>query len=297
MTINIKPDPQQILKSAKNILLIDWPNPGVPRALLNAGFKVFGYSPDCYSQAQLVADLPPGIEEKDSFPPRNEGEKGYLIFQKLDRRPDAVDIVNVYRPEEELPGIIKNHVVPSGAKVLWLHPPATSAKAREITAENDIIFIEGTNIAELASKIDLKMESKTTFVPVLSISSGVTDIEFYKRAFGATELWRINNPDGTVHVTAFSINGAVFRLHEESKNGRTLSPHKTGGTTVEIGLTVDDVHAVVATAVAAGAIVINPVKDYEYGYRQGEIKDPLGHYWLIEKLLSQEALDNFVSNA
>ncbi|MDB4901275.1 MAG: bleomycin resistance protein [Mucilaginibacter sp.] len=141
------------------------------------------------------------------------------------------------------------------------------------------------------------MESTITFVPVLSISSGVTDIEFYKKAFGAIELWRINNPDGSVHVAAFSINGATFRLHEESKNGRNLSPDKTGGTTVTIGLSVDDVHVVVAHAVASGAIVISPVTDYEYGYRQGEIKDPLGHHWLIEKLLSKEALDNFLNNA
>jgi len=136
------------------------------------------------------------------------------------------------------------------------------------------------------------MKSKTTFVPVLSISSGVTDIEFYKKAFGAAELWRINNPDGSVHVGAFSIDGTIFRLHEEG--ARSLSPGKTGITTVTIGLTVNDVHGVVEQAVAAGAIVLSPVKDYEYGYRQGEIKDPFGHHWIIEKLLSQEALDKFV---
>ena len=141
-------------------------------------------------------------------------------------------------------------------------------------------------------KKNVKMESKTTFVPVLSISSGVTDIGFYKKAFGAIELWRITNPDGAVHVAAFSIDGAMFRLHEEG--ARSLSPDKTGGTTVTIGLTVDDVYAVVEQAVAAGAIVLSPVIDYPYGYRQAEIKDPFGHDWLIEKLLSQEALDKFV---
>jgi len=137
------------------------------------------------------------------------------------------------------------------------------------------------------------MESKTTFVPVLSISSGITDIEFYKKAFGATELWRLNNPDGTVHVAAFSIGSAMFRLHEEGS--RSPSPDKAGSTTVTIGLTTDDVHAVVERTVAAGAVVVSPVKDYEYGYRQGEIRDPFGHHWLIEKLLSKEALDSFVN--
>ncbi|MGZ3750747.1 MAG: VOC family protein [Mucilaginibacter sp.] len=139
------------------------------------------------------------------------------------------------------------------------------------------------------------MNHKTTFVPVLSVSSGISDIEFYKNAFGAETLWRINNPDGTVHVAAFLINGAQFRLHEEGS--RTLSPSKTGSTTVTIGLVVDDVHAAVARAVTAGALLLSPVKDYEYGYRQGEIRDPFGHHWLIEKLLSPEDLNNFVGNA
>jgi PhnB protein len=130
------------------------------------------------------------------------------------------------------------------------------------------------------------------YVPVLAIKSGVTDMEFYQKAFGATVLWRLNNPDGTVHVAALAINGAVFRVHEEGS--KSLSPGKAGGTTVTIGLTTDDVHAVMEQAVAAGAVVLSPVIDYEYGYRQGEIRDPFGHQWIIEKLFNQEALDNFV---
>jgi hypothetical protein len=153
MTVNINPKPSAILKSAKNILLVDWPDPGVPRALLNAGFAVFGYSPGRYSRAQLVTDLPPGFDEKNSFRPRNSDEKGYLIFQKLDQGPAAIDVVNVYRPEDELPGIITNIVLPTDAKVLWLHPPGTSARAGEIAAEKGIVFIEGVNIAEIAAGI------------------------------------------------------------------------------------------------------------------------------------------------
>ncbi|MES1160161.1 MAG: VOC family protein, partial [Bacteroidota bacterium] len=102
------------------------------------------------------------------------------------------------------------------------------------------------------------MEPQTTFIPVLSIASNVTDVEFYKNAFGAIELWRINNPNGSVHVAAFSINGATFRLHEESKDGRNDSPDKAGSTTVTIALSVEDVHAVVAQAVAAGATALSP---------------------------------------
>src|ERR1700744_6198962 len=122
------------------------------------------------------------------------------------------------------------------------------------------------------------MESNNIYVPVLAIKSAVSNLDFYKKAFGATGLWRLNNDDGSVHVAALSINGAVFRVHEEGS--KSLSPEKAGGTTVTIGLTVDDVHTVVEQAVAAGAVVLSPVTDYEYGYRQGEIKDPFGHQWI-----------------
>jgi PhnB protein len=139
------------------------------------------------------------------------------------------------------------------------------------------------------------MEAKTTFIPVLSVKSGVTDIDFYKKAFGATQLWRLNNPDGTVHVAAFSIDGALFRLHEEGS--RSQSPPAAGTTTVTIGLTADDVYGVVDQAVTAGASVLSPVIDYEYGYRQAIVMDPFGHHWIIEKLVNKDALDNFVKNA
>ena len=138
------------------------------------------------------------------------------------------------------------------------------------------------------------MIQKPTFVPVLNISSGITEISFYAQAFDAMELWRINNPDGTVHVAAFSIDGAMFRLHEEGQRNGHLSPAKTGGTTATIALVVDDVHAVVARAIEAGAVLLSPVTDYEYGYRQAEIKDPFGHHWLIEKLINKDDLDKFL---
>jgi PhnB protein len=138
------------------------------------------------------------------------------------------------------------------------------------------------------------METKTSFVPVLSIASGVKDIEFYKTAFGAVELWQIKNQDDSVHVAAYSINGNEFRLHEETKDGQNSSPGKVGSTTVTIGLRVEDVQAVVDGAVAAGVTVLSPITDYPYGYRQAELKDPFGHHWLIEKLISKEALDSFL---
>ncbi|MDF2431350.1 MAG: PhnB protein [Mucilaginibacter sp.] len=126
------------------------------------------------------------------------------------------------------------------------------------------------------------MKQKTTFAPMLTINSGVTDIDFYIKAFGATELRRFGNDDGTIHVSEMEIDGALFHLHEENKNYNS-SPDKLGGTTVTIGLFVEDVHAVMAKAVEAGARIISPVQDYDYGFRQGEFVDPFGHRWQIQK--------------
>ena len=129
------------------------------------------------------------------------------------------------------------------------------------------------------------MEQKNSFVPMLAIGSGVTDLKFYERAFGATQTMRINNPDGSVHVAEFSLGEAIFRFHEDNPRNGKLGPDKAGGVTTSIGLLVDDVHHVVEQAIIAGAELLSPVTDYDYGLRQGEIKDPLGHHWIIEKIL------------
>lgn len=118
---------------------------------------------------------------------------------------------------------------------------------------------------------------------MLSIGTNVTDVSFYEKAFGAVEVRRFSNDNGTIHVSEFVIGDAVFHLHEDAFNGRHSSPHKHNGTTVTIGLFVDDVQTVFDQAIAAGAELISPVTDYEYQMRQGEIRDPFGHLWQIQK--------------
>ncbi len=123
----------------------------------------------------------------------------------------------------------------------------------------------------------------TAFAPMLSIGTNVTDISFYEKAFSAVEVRRFSNDDGTIHVSELMIGDAMFHLHEDAYNGRYYSPHKHNGTTVTIGLFVEDVQAVFDQAIAAGAELISPVKDYEYEMRQGELRDPFGHLWQIQK--------------
>lgn len=124
--------------------------------------------------------------------------------------------------------------------------------------------------------------NKTFFAPQLFIKAGVTSIEFYQKAFGAIELRRFLNDDGSYHVAELSIDGALFHLHEEKPQAGELSPGNIHGTTTLIGLFVNDVDAVLNNAIAAGATLISPAQDYDYGYRQGRVKDPFGHHWMIE---------------
>ncbi|MCE6992016.1 VOC family protein [Dyadobacter sp. CY323] len=126
------------------------------------------------------------------------------------------------------------------------------------------------------------MPKTPTFAPQLWIPNGVTNVDFYIKAFGAVELRRFSNDDGSIHVSELSIDGAIFHLHEETRNPATFNPARHQGTTVTLGLFVPDVDSVMDTAVAAGAVVLSPAQDYDYGYRQGEVKDPFGHIWMIE---------------
>ena len=125
--------------------------------------------------------------------------------------------------------------------------------------------------------------SKTFFAPELFINNGVKDISFYTNAFGASEQLRFSNDDGSIHVVELSIDGAIFHVHEITAKPYYFSPGKNNGTTICIGLFVPDVDVVMNKAIKAGAIEISAAQDYEYGYRQGTIKDPFGHYWQIQK--------------
>ena len=103
-----------------------------------------------------------------------------------------------------------------------------------------------------------------------------------EKAFGAVIREKLTNDDGSIHVAELSIDGAIFHIHEEKVSAGEFNPQDTKGTTVLIGLVVPDVDLVIANAIDAGAILVSPAESYDYGYRQGEVKDPFGHVWMIE---------------
>lgn len=125
-------------------------------------------------------------------------------------------------------------------------------------------------------------ENITHFAPELHIPNGTHSIEFYTK-FGATENFCFRNDDGSIHVAELEINGAIFHLHETMRWFDAHEPISAKGVTAVIGLFVDDVHKIFNLALSAGATEINAVTDHEYGYRQGMVKDPFGHYWQIQK--------------
>lgn len=131
--------------------------------------------------------------------------------------------------------------------------------------------------------------AKTSISPMLSVRRGVKAIEFYKEAFGAEELFRIGDEETGV-VAQLSVGGAEFWLADEAPTFLNFSPESLssefrGGATVRMVMVVDDPDAVFGSAVAAGAKVISPVEDKEYGWRVGRVVDPFGHHWEIGKPL------------
>lgn len=126
-------------------------------------------------------------------------------------------------------------------------------------------------------------QPRTAIVPMLYMKDLAAAIDFYKKAFDAEERWRIDH-EGNVHVAEMSISPVLFRLHEEIRRVNELSPSTLNATSTVIGLLVDDPDTLAARAVAAGATELSPVQDFEYGYRQGTIRDPFGHHWCLEKM-------------
>lgn len=117
--------------------------------------------------------------------------------------------------------------------------------------------------------------------PYICVNDAAAAIEFYKKAFGATETMRLAEPGGRIGHAEVKIGGAPIMLSDEYPDHGATSPQTLGGTAVAIHLYVDDVDAFVARAEAAGAKVERPVQDQFYGDRSATLLDPYGHRWFF----------------
>jgi uncharacterized glyoxalase superfamily protein PhnB len=106
-------------------------------------------------------------------------------------------------------------------------------------------------------------------------------VEFYSRAFGATEKFRLTEPGGRVGHIEIQLGEFVVMLSEEFPEHGFLAPVAGQRVPVTIHLHVDDADETIRQAVAAGAVVVHPAKDHFYGERSGRVRDPFGYEWLL----------------
>jgi PhnB protein len=119
--------------------------------------------------------------------------------------------------------------------------------------------------------------------PYLTVRDASQAIEFYQRAFGATELYRLADPaSGKIGHAEILINGSHFMLSDENLAWGNKSPQTLEGTAVKLCLMVENTDASVARASAAGATVQMPPTDMFYGFRCAALRDPFGHQWMIQ---------------
>ena len=121
--------------------------------------------------------------------------------------------------------------------------------------------------------------------PQLSVRHGREAVAFYEQAFGAVEVYRVGGTDEHPPVVSqLAVGETSFWVSDESPEHGHSSPETLGGTTLRVLLVVEDPEAVVAKAVALGAVEIHPVES-EHGWLLGRVQDPFGHHWEIGKPL------------
>jgi PhnB protein len=124
-------------------------------------------------------------------------------------------------------------------------------------------------------------EGYHSVTPYLTVNDAARAIDFYKRAFGAQEILRMDAPGGKIAHAEIRIGDSVIMLGDESPQSAARSPQSLGGTTGGLMLYVQNVDAVYNQAVAAGAQAEAPPTDMFWGDRYGRLKDPFGHSWSV----------------
>ena len=120
-------------------------------------------------------------------------------------------------------------------------------------------------------------------VPYLMVRGAAEAIDFYAKAFGAEEHYRMEMPDGNIGHAEIVVGGATVYLADapDDMPGDAANPHKLGGSSVLLHRYVDDVDAATATAEAAGATIVRAPEDQFYGDRAAMVADPYGHLWSL----------------
>jgi uncharacterized glyoxalase superfamily protein PhnB len=152
----------------------------------------------------------------------------------------------------------------------------------------------------MSSKPAAVPDGMHSVTPHLICDGAAEAIDFYKRAFGATEVVRLPGPDGRLMHGTVKIGDSFVMLVDENPAFGMLGPKSLKGSPVTIHLYVEDADAFVAQAVAAGATVRMPLADMFWGDRYGVIEDPFGHHWAVatpQRIVSAEDLPQAMQQA
>ena len=133
----------------------------------------------------------------------------------------------------------------------------------------------------MASKVNPVPAGYHTITPYISVKGAAKALDFYKRAFGAEVLVRMDMPDGRVGHAEMKIGDSMIMLADESPQSGAVAPSGDGRTPVTLCLYVPDVDKVFKAAIDAGGKVLRPVENQFYGDRSGMLTDPFGHVWNV----------------
>ena len=133
----------------------------------------------------------------------------------------------------------------------------------------------------MPAKVKPIPEGHHTVTPYLVVDDAKKALEFYRRAFGAKEVMRMDGPPGKIAHAELKIGDSLIMLSDEMPGSGARSPRSLGGSPVGIFLYLEDVDSVFNQAVAAGAKTDQPLADMFWGDRYGKLTDPFGHSWSL----------------
>ena len=145
----------------------------------------------------------------------------------------------------------------------------------------------------MAAKVKPIPEGYRTITPYLVVDDARAAIEFYRRAFGAKEVMKMDGPGGKISHAELKIGDSMIMLSDEMPGTGTRAPKSLGGTTAGVFLYVENADTTFQQAVAAGAKVDTPLADMFWGDRYGKLTDPFGHCWSLathKEEVSQEEM-------
>lgn len=127
----------------------------------------------------------------------------------------------------------------------------------------------------------------SSVAPAIAVKNGAQAIEFYKKAFGAEERYRLIDPEsGKIGHAELTINGALLMLSDEYPQFNK-TPETLGGISAKFLIMCPDVDAAYARAIEAGAETVIPLTNQFYGHRDGHVRDPFGHEWLLSQVIEE----------